>query len=84
MNIEDIEIKRDLSSHEPGVEHEFIMTLSDETITGPYGDLTFNKGVSKFGLKGGESVTVSDLPAGVNYKVVAEIQCRPFQSQFQW
>ena len=55
-----IEIKRDLSSHEPDVEHEFIMTLSDETITGLYGDLTFNKGVSKFGLKGGESVIVRE------------------------
>ena len=47
----------------------FTVTLSDETITGPYGDMTFTNGVATFTLKHGESKTANNLPAGITYTV---------------
>ena len=43
--------------------------LSDTTISGTYGDMTFENGVATFTLKGGESKTASSLPNGVGYAV---------------
>lgn len=50
-------------------EFHFTLTLSDDSITGLYGDLTFDKGVATFTLKGGQSMTAADLPAGITYTV---------------
>ncbi|RHO53358.1 hypothetical protein DW091_19620 [Eubacterium sp. AM05-23] len=48
----------------------FTVTLSDKTISGTYGDMTFTDGVAVLALKHGESKTASDLPTGISYKVV--------------
>lgn len=53
----------------PDDEFAFTVTLSDTGITGAYGDLEFTDGVARFMLKGGESVTASELPAGTGYAV---------------
>ena len=47
----------------------FTVTLSDKTISGKHGDMTFNKGVATFTLKHGETKTATDLPAGIGYTV---------------
>lgn len=48
----------------------FTVTLNDETINGAYGEMIFEKGVSNFELKAGESKTGTGLPADVKYSVV--------------
>ena len=50
-------------------EFSFTVTLSDTTITGTYGEMTFANGVATFTLKNGESKTASDLPHGITYEV---------------
>ena len=50
-------------------EFSFTVTLSDTTINGTYGDMTFTDGVATFTLKGGESKTATDLPNGITYEV---------------
>lgn len=50
-------------------EFHFTVTLSNDSITGLYGELTFDKGVATFTLKDGERVTAADLPAGITYTV---------------
>lgn len=47
----------------------FTVTLSDQTISGTYGDMEFTDGVAAFTLKHGESKTAAGLPAGVAYEV---------------
>ncbi|MBP3656628.1 MAG: LPXTG cell wall anchor domain-containing protein, partial [Clostridia bacterium] len=51
------------------VEFTFTVTLSDTTISGAYGDMTFVDGVATFTIKGGESKTAAGLPEGVAYTV---------------
>ena len=58
-------------------EFTFTVTLTGESITGvkadsvsgTFGDMTFENGVATFMLKHGESITASGLPAGLNYSV---------------
>ena len=50
-------------------EFRFSITL-DQALSGEYGDLTFENGQSAFTLKNGQSKTILDLPAGVNYEVI--------------
>lgn len=52
-----------------GKDFSFTVTLSDITINGVYGDMTFINGVATFDLNGGESATATGLPNGVNYVV---------------
>lgn len=47
----------------------FTVTLDDQTVSGAYGDLTFERGVATFTLKHGESATASGLPIGLHYTV---------------
>ena len=47
----------------------FTVTLSDTSIKGTYGDMTFTDGIATFTLKHGESKTAIDLPPGVRYEV---------------
>lgn len=47
----------------------FTVTLSDQTISGTYGDMEFTDGAATFALKHGESKTAAGLPAGVTYEV---------------
>ena len=53
-------------------EFDFTVTLSENNITGTYGDLTFENGVAEFSLKDGESVTAEDLPINITYEVTEE------------
>lgn len=48
---------------------EFTVVLDDTSISGVYGDLTFENGKAVFTLKDGESKMADGLPAGVRYEV---------------
>ena len=48
---------------------EFTVTLSDDTIIGTYGRMTFDNGAAAFTLKDGESMTAEGLPVGLMYTV---------------
>ncbi len=48
---------------------DFTITLTDATVNGTYGELTFTNGVATFALRDGESVWARDLPIGVGYTV---------------
>ena len=50
-------------------EFTFTVTLSDTTLSGAHGDMTFQNGVATFKLKDGESQTAIGIPAGVTYTV---------------
>ncbi|MBR6950390.1 MAG: Cna B-type domain-containing protein [Oscillospiraceae bacterium] len=50
----------------------FTVTLSDTTISGTFGDMTFTNGVATFELTDGQSAIATGLPAGVTYEVVEE------------
>ena len=47
----------------------FTVTLSDTTISGTYGGMTFENGVAGIALKGGQTVTAAGLPSTVEYTV---------------
>lgn len=47
----------------------FTVTLSDTSINGTYGDLTFVNGVAELSLRHGEEKTAAGLPAGIAYTV---------------
>lgn len=55
---------------EPDREFHFTVSLSDTTISGTYGDITFQDGTASITLKGGEHKTANGLPAGIAYTVV--------------
>ncbi|WP_242959016.1 DUF7601 domain-containing protein, partial [Flavonifractor sp. An112] len=50
----------------------FTVTLSNTSLSGTYGDMTFENGVASFALKHGESKSASGLPVGVTYTVVEQ------------
>lgn len=50
----------------------FTVTLSDTSVNGTYGDMTFQNGVAAFTLKHTESKTAAGLPAGISYEVAEE------------
>ncbi len=47
----------------------FTVTLSDNTISGTYGNMEFKDGIANFMLKHNESKTATGLPVGINYTV---------------
>lgn len=51
------------------LDFHFTVTLSDDTIHGKYGDMTFQKGIAKFTLKDGKSIIARGLPDGIAYTV---------------
>lgn len=53
-------------------EFHFTVTLADNTITGPYGDMTFTNGVAQFTLRDGETKTASGLPGNLGYTVTEQ------------
>ncbi len=57
-------------SGNPDAEFNFTVTLSDASVNGDRGEMTFKNGVATFTLKNGESKAASNLPAGTNYTVV--------------
>ncbi|MCD8011910.1 MAG: Cna B-type domain-containing protein, partial [Lachnospiraceae bacterium] len=50
-------------------EFTFTVTLSDTTLNGTFGGMTFANGVATFTLKHGETKTATGLPAGITYTV---------------
>lgn len=50
-------------------EFSFTVTLSDATISGTYGDMSFVNGEATFTLTDGGSKTAADIPNGVGYTV---------------
>ena len=50
----------------------FTVTLSDTSINGTFGDMTFKGGVATFTLKDNESLTATSLPTGITYKVIEQ------------
>ena len=61
------------------VEFEFTVTLDDKTISGTYGEMTFENGVATFKMKGGETRTATGLPTTVKY-TVAETEADGFET----
>lgn len=51
----------------------FTVTLSDTSINGVYGELTFVNGVASFTLHHGQSVIAVGLPAGTSYTVTEDV-----------
>ena len=50
----------------------FTVTLINTSLSGTYGDMTFENGVASFALKHGESKTASGLPVDITYTVVEQ------------
>ena len=50
----------------------FTVKLDDTTISGTYGEMTFEKGVAKFQLRDGEGKKAAGLPFGTGYIVTEE------------
>ena len=59
-------------SGDPDEKFHFTVTLSDQSMNGIYGEMTFRNGVAEFTLSHGESKTATDLPAGITYSVVEQ------------
>ena len=52
------------------IDRKFTFTVKlDRSLTGKYGDMTFDKGIAVITLKHGENSTATDLPSGVAYTV---------------
>ena len=62
-------VTKQVNGQESDQEFGFTATLSDSSVNGQYGDLTFTDGVAQFTLKHGETKTVSGLPVGITYTV---------------
>ena len=60
------------NADDPDKAFNFKVTLSDNTISGTYGDMEFTDGVASFTLKGGESKKAEGLPNGVSYTVTED------------
>ena len=71
------ELIGDLLSSDYDTEFTFELTLDDNTITtmnDKWCGVPFQNGKASFTLKGGESITLSNLPAGVGYTVTEDAQ----------
>ena len=53
-------------------EWNFTVTLDDNSISGPYGGMSFKDGVATFTLKHGEQKAATGLPAGISYTVTED------------
>ena len=69
------EILGDLIAEDADTEFNFVLTLADTSITTAdakeYG-VVFEDGKAAFTLKGGESITIANLPAGVGYTLAEQ------------
>lgn len=57
------------SGGDPTREFTFIVTLSNTSLTGTYGQMVFVNGVATFTLRDGESLWADNLPEGITYTV---------------
>ena len=65
----DLTVKKEVVGYDTGKDFSFKVTLSDTTVFGKYGDMTFADGVAEFNLKNGESLTAKEIPEGTGYTV---------------
>lgn len=64
-------------SSNPNKFFNFVVTLSDKTINGTYGTMTFNNGIATFALSNGHCTVATGLPSGIYY-VVSETEANMF------
>ncbi len=63
-------VKKTVSGTAGDTEKAFTFTIKlNSSLSGTYGDMTFEKGVATIQLKHGESSTAKDLPSGIHYSV---------------
>ena len=65
----DLTVKKEVVGYDTGKDFSFKVTLSDTTVSGKYGDMTFVAGVAEFNLKNGKSLTAKEIPEGTGYTV---------------
>jgi len=67
----DLQVSKQVDGSVTDVKKEFSFTieLSDSTVDGVYGDMTFLNGVANITLKHNETKIAKQLPAGISYKV---------------
>lgn len=67
----DLMVTKTVAGNAGDTEKKFTFTVTlDRSISGTYGDMTFNNGTAVITLKHGESLTAVDLPADTAYTVV--------------
>ena len=72
-NAGDLEVVKTVENAvDPEKKFHFTVRLSDNTINGTYGDMTFENGVAEFELKGGEKATAKQLPVNIEYTVTED------------
>ena len=66
-----IKIDKNVTGTDGDIDKDFTFTieLSDNTINGTYGDVSFKDGIGIFSLKHQESKTITDLPVGIKYTI---------------
>ena len=66
----DLMVTKTVTGSAGDTEKKFTFTVTlDRSISGTYGDMTFNNGTAVIALKHGESLTAEGLPAGAAYTV---------------
>ena len=66
----DLMVTKTVAGNAGDTEKKFTFTVTlDRSISGTYGDMTFNNGTAVIALKHGESLTAVGLPAGAAYTV---------------
>ena len=67
-------ISKDVNGNKGDINKDFHFTvqLSDSSINGTYGDMTFKDGVATFTLKDNESITATSLPTGITYEIIEQ------------
>ena len=67
-------VSKDVNGNKGDINKDFhfTVTLSDTSINGTYGDMTFKDGIATFTLKDNESITATSLPTGITYKVIEQ------------
>ena len=62
-------VSKSVKGDDDGTVFNFNVVLTDTSITGTYGDMTFEKGLAVVSLAAGQSVTAMGLPANTQYSV---------------
>lgn len=67
----DLTVSKTVSGNSADTQRGFSFTvrLSDNTLTGKFGEMDFQNGEATFTLKHGESITAAGLPGGIRYTV---------------
>lgn len=69
MKTGSIEINKIVKNGSKTDNFDFIIRLDNELIDGQYGDLNFIGGISKFKLKDGDNVIISNIPIDTKYEI---------------